>query len=212
MRDDPWLVARRLEALAGETRLNLIRALALVVFYGHHLINVYLRRDPQATAGPFHAEVTSLVIAWAAMTFLLHVCLSRRYVPPALPFVVTFADLTFITGLLIVSPEGPRSALIFLYFLIVAAAPLRLSLPLVWASTLGSMAAALILMGHYIFFRIGRNVYYSPEYTNRVDRPSEIIFLLAVGAAGILAGQVVRQARRLVGGYPVKVEGPREAA
>jgi hypothetical protein len=208
MTDDPWQQARRLEALAGETRVNLIRAIALVVFYGHHLFNVYVRKDPQATDGPFHVQVTALVIAWAAATFLLHLCLLRRYLPPALPFVVTFADLAFVTGLLAVSPEGPRSPLIFLYFVVVATTPLRLSLPLVWAGTLGAMAAGVVLMGYYVFFRLGRDEYYK----NPVPQASEVIFLLALGTAGILAGQAVRQARRLVYGYPVSVEEPREAA
>jgi hypothetical protein len=36
--------------------------------------------------------------------------------------------------------------------------------------------------------------------------------LLALGAAGVLAGQVIRQARRMVAGYPVEVSPPREAA
>jgi hypothetical protein len=35
---------------------------------------------------------------------------------------------------------------------------------------------------------------------------------LATGAAGLLAGQVVRQAKRLVQGYPVTVEDDKEAA
>jgi hypothetical protein len=212
MTQDRWSQAQRLEAWAGETRLNLIRAIALVVFYADHLLNVYVWRDPGTREGAFHAQVTALVLAWAAGTFLVHACLSRRYMPPAFPFVVTFGDLAFITALLAVSPEGPRSPLVFLYFLVVAAAPLRLSLPLVWAATLGAMAAAAVMMGYYVFFRVGREAYYRDGSPYQVARVSQAIFLLAVGAAGILAGQVVRQARRLVYGYPVTAEGPREAA
>jgi hypothetical protein len=39
----------------------------------------------------------------------------------------------------------------------------------------------------------------------RLSRPNQIIFELALGGAGLLAGQMVRQARRLVEGYPVTV-------
>jgi hypothetical protein len=212
MTEDPWPAARRLEAWAGETRVNLIRATALVVFYGHHLFNVYVFKDQQATAGPFHVQVTALVVAWAAVTFLLHLCLLRRYLPPWLPFAVTFADLAFTTGLLVISPDGPRSPLVFLYFVVVATTPLRLSLPLVWAATLGAMVGAVIALGHYIFIRIGRDAYFAPDSQVRIPQSSEVIFLLTVGAAGILAGQAVRQARRLVYGYPVTVEEPRETA
>jgi hypothetical protein len=37
-----WADARRLEAQAGEVRLNVIRLVGLAVFYAHHLVNVYL--------------------------------------------------------------------------------------------------------------------------------------------------------------------------
>src|SRR5207302_1993847 len=103
-------------------------------------------------------------------------------------------------ALLIASPEGPHSALIFLYFVILSASPLRLSLPLVQATTFGVWAAALVLMGHYVFFKVGRDVYYDPSPDNpyRVSRISEVLFVLSTGAVGLFAGQVVRQARRLV--------------
>jgi hypothetical protein len=38
MSDARWADARRLESWAGEARLNLIRAAALLVFYGYHLM------------------------------------------------------------------------------------------------------------------------------------------------------------------------------
>ncbi len=212
MSEDRWADARRLEAWAGEARVNLIRALALVVFYGHHLLHVYVLRDDPAAGGVFHAEVTAIVIAWTAAVFALYVCLSRRWVPPALKFVATFWDLVLVTALVIVSPEGPHSPLVLLYFVVVAASSLRLSLPLVYAATLGAWGGALVLMGYYVFLGIGREAYYAADSRVRVSRTSEVVFLLSLGAVGLVAGQVVRQARRLVAGYPVKVEEPREAA
>jgi hypothetical protein len=211
MSDDRWADAQRLEAWAGEVRVNLIRAIALIVFYAHHLLEVYVWKDPAITP-QFNAAVTAVVLAWTAAIFVLHFCLSRRWVPPALKYVATFWDLTLVTALLIVSPDGPRSPLIFLYFVVVAASPLRLSLPLVQVTTFAAMAAALVQMGHYVFIRIGRAAYYETDNPARLSRASEIIFLFALGACGLLAGQVVRQARRLVQGYPVAVEEPREEA
>src|SRR5205085_9256778 len=113
---------------------------------------------------------------------------------------------------------GPHSPLVFLYFLVVAASPLRLSLRLVYAATLGAMAAATLMMGAYVFCLVGMEKYYTagdpwavPRATPPwlVPRASEVIFLLSLGAAGLLAGQVVRQARRLVQGYPVTIEDKR---
>jgi hypothetical protein len=212
MSDDRWADARRLEAWAGETRVNLIRAAALVVFYGHHLLHVYVLRDDPEAAGRFHAAATAVVVAWAAAAGLLYACLVRRWVPPALKYLATFWDLLLVTVLLAVSPEGPQSPLLFLYLVVVAAAPLRLSLPLVYAATLGAWAASLLFMGYYVFFRVGADTYYAAGFPHRVSRTAEAIFLLSLGAVGLLGGQVVRQARRLVEGYPVTVEGPKEAA
>ena len=77
---------------------------------------------------------------------------------------------------------------------------------------LGAMAAATLMMGCYAFALIGSADYYAPGSPWKVPRPSEIVFLLSLGAAGLLAGQVVRQAQRLVQGYPVTVEDEKEAA
>ena len=60
MTDAKWEDASRLEAWAGEVRVNLIRSLALVVFYANHLLNVYVWRDPNVD-GAFHAAVTAVV-------------------------------------------------------------------------------------------------------------------------------------------------------
>ena len=205
---DPWADAKRLESWAGETRVNFIRALALVAFYGHHLVNVYVLQDDPSLRGQFHGIVTGVVLVWAFVILVLHICLMRRFVPPTLKYFSTGADLFLLTAMLMLTREGPRSPLMFLYFLVIASAPLRLSLKLVYASTLGAMAAGICLVGYQYFFLIGPDNYYVS--VDRVPRPVQIIYLLALGGAGILAGQMVRQARRLVEGYDVAVDEPRE--
>jgi hypothetical protein len=209
--DTTWVDARRPEAWAGELRVNLIRAVALVVFYASHLLNVYVWTDDPEARGAFHAVVTAAVLAWTVAILLLNVFLTRRFVSPALKYLSTAVDLVLITALVMVSPEGPRSPLMLLYFVVIAAAPLRLSLPLVYATTLGAMAAALFALGHYVLVRLGWQEYMDPSKGHRIPRVTELLFLLALGASGLLAGQLVRQARRLVHGYPVKVQDHQEA-
>jgi hypothetical protein len=211
MSDDRWADARRLEAWAGEVRVNLLRAVALIVFYGHHLLDVYIYggdRSPEAAV--YHANVTAIVLAWTGTVVVLYVCLSRRWVPPGLKYAATFWDIAMISTLVMTSPAGPRSSLLYLYFVVLASAPLRLSLPLIYATTLGTMAAATLVMGHYVFYRVGRDDYYAAGSSYRIEKSSEIVFLLSIGAAGLFAGQLVRQAQRLVRGYPVLVQEPQE--
>ena len=86
-----------------------------------------------------------------------------------------------------------------MYFLVIAAAPLRLSLPLVVVATAGSIAAYAFFLGYVRFWL-------EIPKEQRLPRANQFIFVVALGAAGLLAGQVVRQARRLAGGYPVVVE------
>jgi hypothetical protein len=194
---DSWPDAQRIESWAGEVRVNLIRLIALVVFYGHHLINAYLIQDDPTLRGEYHTAVTILVMAWSIGVLALYICLSRRWVPPALKYFGTAWDIILITALVILTGD-PRTMQTVLYFLVISAAGLRLSLPLVYAATLGSMAGYAFFLG-YIRFWLEL-----PE-KERLSRPNQIIFLLALGAAGILTGQLVRQARRLLGGYPVTV-------
>ncbi|MBL8792842.1 MAG: hypothetical protein JNM56_02960 [Planctomycetia bacterium] len=202
MNTDRWEDARRIEAWAGEVRVNLVRLAALVAFYGHHLLNVYvLHPDDASIRGAFHTAVTGLIVAWTGSVLALHYCLSRRWVPPALKFVAVAWDILMITALLVIlahQAHEPKSWLAVLYLLVVATAPLRLSLPLVWMATLGSMAAYLGYLG---YLKYGLEV---PDEA-RLSRPNQVIFELALGAAGIIAGQMVRQARRLTQGYPVTV-------
>src|SRR5204862_419069 len=79
---DPWADVRRIEAWAGEVRVNLIRLAGILIFYGHHLLNVFYFRDDPTVTAHYHAAVTGVVVAWSAAVVGLHVCLSRRCLPP----------------------------------------------------------------------------------------------------------------------------------
>src|SRR4051794_34272472 len=91
----------RSEAWAGEMRINLIRLAALVFFYAHHLSSVYLFKDDGMTPEG-RAAVTILVLLWALAGVGLHFVLSRRWLPPVLPYLSIGLDLVMI-GLLVAS-------------------------------------------------------------------------------------------------------------
>lgn len=196
--DPAWSAAQRLESLAGEVRVNLIRLVAIVAFYGHHLVNVFLIDDDPSRKGDYHVVVTSLVLAWALTVLIVHYCLMRRWVPAGLKYVVTGWDILLITTLLMVGGNG-RSMLAVLYFLVIIADPLRLSLPLVWMATLGAMAGYVFFLG-YVRWRLELPI------EQRLSRPQQVVFVLALGAAGLLAGQFVRQCRRLLYGIPMPAQ------
>jgi hypothetical protein len=206
---DRWAEDQRIEAWAGEVHVNLIRLVAISAFYGYHLINVYLVPGHAGLRGVYHATVTVLVLAWFATVTILHLCLSRRWVPPALKYISTVWDIFLITGLIAFTRDRPTSPLTVLFFLVVASSALRLSLELVYVATLGSVAAYLFLLGFYAFWVIGYDAYYANE-SIRIPRTHEVIFVLGLLTAGLLAGQTVRQARRLAQGYPVTLAEQQE--
>ena len=200
---DSWDDVRRLEEWAGEARVNLIRLAGVVLFFGRHLAEYLLASPGEYARGPYHLRVTWIAAALAASVLLVRQALARRVVPSWLKYATTAWDL-FLVTLLCMIAGGPRSPLVLLLFLVVAMAPLRLSLRLVYATTAGAMLSYLCLLAFYAWFKIGREKYYAtPEL--RIPRSEEAIWLIALLVAGLLAGQVVRQARRIAAGYPVTV-------
>jgi hypothetical protein len=200
---DAWDDVRRLEEWAGEVRVNLIRLIGIVLFYGRHLVHYLVAASDSPVRGAYHLRVTWLAVAWAAAVVLIQFQLARRVVPAWLKYVTAAWDLFLVTVLCMIA-GGPSSPLVLLYFLVIAMAPLRLSLRLVYATTAGAIAGYLSLLAYYAWFKVGYQKYYStPEL--RIPRSEEAIYVLALLVAGLLAGQVVRQARRIASGYPVTV-------
>ena len=148
MKDDrAWSDAQRLESWAGELRLNLIRLLAIAAFYAYHLLDAYVLRDDPAVRGDYHTLISVVTFAWAVGALTLQLYLLNRWVPAALMYVATAWDLVMITAVLMIGRD-PATLLTVLYVLVVAAAALRLSLPLIYAATLGAMVAFLFFHGY----------------------------------------------------------------
>ncbi len=192
MDDAPWRVARAAEAHAGEVRINLLRLLAIAVFYGYHLINYYVRRIE--LSGEYHLTVTAIAVSWVAAAVLIHIALSRSKPIQSLQYWVVGWDALMATTLIVFS-SGPRSPFLLLLFLILLSAPLRLDLPLVWFATLAAALSYGAVCGNSKWVR--------PE--TQVPVEHHVIFLLGLGAGGLFAGQSVRQALRLARDYADRV-------
>ena len=204
MNDDcSWDDARRLESWAGEFRLNLIRLIAIAGFYGYHLLDTYLLRpDDEEIVGRYHTQITILALAWAVGALAMHLYLVNRWVPAALKYIATTWDLVMVTALLMIG-QDPHNLLTVLYVVVIAAAALRLDLTLIYTATLGSMLAFLFFHGYIRYWL-------EWEESSRLSHAQQTLFLLALAVTGLIAGQVVRQARRLAQGHPVTVIHPED--
>ena len=190
-----WADTSRVEAWAGELRVNLVRMIALVIFYARHLIEYWLGGPDSPYRGVYHARVTWIVIAWAVMAIIMHLRLSRRYYHDWTKYVAVGWDCAMVIALCAIA-GGPKSSLVLLLFPIAASAALRLSLKLVYFATACAMSAYLILLGMYIWYGVGFQKYYAtPEL--RIPRRDEAIVLLSLLVTGLFAGQTVRQMKRL---------------
>ena len=192
---DPWIMRSRVESLAGEARVNLVRLAAVFAFYLRHLIALSMSDGAAAEAGKYHVGATIIAAAWFAIVVAIHVCLSRRYLPAWLKYAACTFDLLMV-ALLGMLRADPRSPVVLLFFPIIVSAAVRLSLPLVSFATIGSVLGYLSVLAYYAWHVIGYDRYYStPEL--RIPRGDEAMFILALLVTGVFAGQVVRQARRL---------------
>src|SRR5688500_9957029 len=129
-----WDDIQRVESWAGEFRVNAIRLIGIVVFYGRHMIQFLMAAPDSPVRGNYHLRVTYLAVLWAAGAALLHWHLVRRRNPPMLKYFSTAWDIVMI-AMLCVFAGGPRTPLVMLFFVVIAMAPLRLSLSLVWFAT-----------------------------------------------------------------------------
>ncbi|HEX4796585.1 MAG TPA: hypothetical protein VH370_22530 [Humisphaera sp.] len=185
----------RSQAWAGEIRVNLVRLVAIALFYGRHLIEVMLSPAGSAVRGRYHLAVTMLVVLWAFECVVLHRWLTQRIYADWMKFAAVLWDAGMITCLCAIA-GGARTPLVLLYFPLIASATLRMSLRLVYVTTAAAMLGYLFLLGFYAWYLVGFHKYYAtPEL--RIPRSEEAIYLLAMLTSGAFAARSVRGMRAM---------------
>src|SRR4051812_7027311 len=81
-----WLDARRIEAWAGELRVNVFRLIAILVFYARHLIEYLMAAPGDPVRGTYHLRITAVCVLWSAAAIVLHAMLTKRRVHALLPY------------------------------------------------------------------------------------------------------------------------------
>jgi hypothetical protein len=191
--DEPWRITSLRESLAGEQSANLVRLLGLGAFYGIEVLRYHVL-EPGVDVG-FHALVSAIVVAWMGLGLAVQVALVRRFLPPWLKLATSTGDLALVT-LLLLAGDGPRSALVVLYFPILGLAALRFDLRLIRLSTGAAVLSYLVVLGHTAWWR--------PAL--RIPRQEELIFGAALATTGIVLGQLVRRARAVARDFALRRE------
>ena len=211
-RDRQWYSTERWHEDEGERRANLLRIIAIGLFYIVHLLNYHglrigvLQLSEQGDVSrEFHVHVTLLAVAWTMLAVGMLLCLRQRIFPHWLKLFSTGADIVLLTAILYVG-IGPQSPLVVGYPLIVVLATLRLSLPLVRFATVGSMLGYICLLGCAKW----PQTFGKGEVDMRVPRYEQLIVLLALALTGIILGQVVRRVRHLAEDFADRARTTRE--
>lgn len=204
--DRQWYIVSRWEEYEGETRTNLLRLLGIGSFYLIEMANYYgLRLGwfelPQVVDRPFHQTVTAVALVWTLVAMAILVCLQWRVFPSFLKYLSTGVDLVLLTVILGLG-DAMASPLVVAYFLVIALATVRFSLPLVRFAAFGSMAGYATLIGYVHWFAARPHV---PVY-------HELTFLLALALSGLLLGQLVRRVHALAQQYAARTAAATETS
>ncbi len=200
-----WFIVGRWQEVEGEARANLLRIIAIGVFYSIELLansgyaSAWLQLGATVDLKA-HQVITAVAVAWTLVALGVHVLLREQIFPPGLKYVTTTCDILLLTLMLMVA-HGPRSAMVVGYFLIIVLSGLRFQLRLVWCATLGTMAAYLFLLGYARWF--------APEAMRAgmlVPRYQQFIVLAALGLTGVMLGQIIRRVKSLAADYATRLE------
>ena len=215
--DRQWYIAERWQQYEAEGRANLLRIVGVGAFYTVHLLHYYasLGKLPQlgflqlggaeSVDRQFHVAVTLLAVAWTMLALGLLLCLQRQIFPAWLKYFSTGCDVVLLTSILTLA-DGPRSALVVGYFVILALATLRISLPLVRFATIGCLVGYLCLLGCAKWpASFGKGA-----IDISVPRYQQLIVLIAIALTGIILGQVVRRVRHMADDFAQRVGGAGE--
>lgn len=186
--DRSWFIVRRWQEYAGEGRANLLRVLALLMLYSVQWYQFATVDVGSEASRVFHRQVTLIVVAWLFVCLAVLLCLQRKIFPPVVKYLSTATDVTLLT-LLAHFAGGPGSPIVQAYYLIIALAALRFSVGLVWFSALACMSGYGILTG------LRDEVWFDANHATPVIQ--QLVTLVSLALAGIIAGQVVRRVQGL---------------
>lgn len=201
-RERQWFIVGRWQEYEGEGRTNLLRALAVAIYYAVHLVNYFnyhsfYNESPPPEYLQFHTNCTYLAAGWLFLSLAVLVSLQRQYLPSYLKYVVATIDLLLLTALIALH-GGPASPLASVYFLLIGLAGLRFSLSLIWLTTAGSLLSFLALVWKF------DKVPFDTEHP--VPIINQLVMLVGLVMMGVIVGQLVRRVRGIAEDFRERME------
>ncbi|MCC6510375.1 MAG: hypothetical protein IT423_14825 [Pirellulaceae bacterium] len=201
------VISRWLE-YEGELRSALIRLLLVSAFYAVQLTHYLVFSSRGEADQMLHRQATYLSAAWLFISMAVVVMISRRWLPPALKYVISLIDIALLT-VMAMAGSGASSPLIVVYFLIVVMSGLRGNVKLIWLTTalcLVSYLTLLVLRDQVVGAPFGSEQLSTdgiqPASQPNAQRPIQpvewMVVTLSLLGTGIVTGQLVRMLRQVV--------------
>jgi serine/threonine-protein kinase len=168
---DRW--ARRRPALAATW-------LGLACFYTNHLLLLVLGTPDEG--GSFHRVVSALTAVWAVGAAAFQWSASRTHWRLAATYGWAAFDVLMLT-LVLLQGDGPHSALLPAYLLLIAGTALRLRIALVWFVT------GLCVLGYQVL--VAEAAWRRPQFAT--DLKGAVIFSLSLGILGLMQHFLLRR-------------------
>jgi len=192
-----WFIVGRWQEYEGESRANLLRIVAVGMFYSIELVRFYGFEKAAAEQLPFHRQATLIAAAWTLVALAIWICLRLRIFPAGLKYASTACDILLLTSLAALNAPGPFSPLVLGYFLIIAMAALRFSLGLIWFATLASM------LGYWSLVGLVDKTWFDADHA--VQPVRQLVTLLSLALTGVVLGQVIRRVKHMASDYAQRV-------
>jgi len=198
-----WFITGRWQEYEGESRANVLRILAVGSFYIVELIRFRGLEHARADQLPFHRQATAIAVAWTMIGLAVLLLLRLRIFPAGLKYVSTACDVGLLTALAALA-TGPFSPLVGAYFVIVALAALRFSIPLIWFTTIA------VMLGYWSLVGLADQTWFDADHV--VPVTTQIVTLLSLALTGIVLGQAVRRVKVMAAEYAQRLAAARRIA
>jgi len=178
-----WFVFQRISEIQAAKRINVFRAIAVIVFFG---IVVFRFANSEKTDADYSYIFRSGRICgiWMMLVAAIAIGLYRRTLPNVIKFLTTICDTVLLTSVAGIG-QNAESTLVVVYFIIIACSFLRFSKLLIFFTTAICVVAYLVL------------VFKTPTYWEGAF-PYVEVFRMVAGliGMGIIGGQLCRSCRK----------------
>lgn len=172
----------------GELRVAAMRAVAIIGFLLIEELWFHSLTPATDEQRQFHKMALALAAGGLVTSLASWICWKQKFFPAWLPYVTVLVDTLLVTAAAGIG-RGPAATIVVAFFLVIGSTTLRRQLSLVWLATFACMAGYMLLVG-------SRDPsWFDAEHVTPLVE--QLTWLAGLGAAGLIAGQSVRQAKDL---------------